>query len=1025
MNGNSSPPRLLFPVLLLATGFRSTMTTGDNNLPLCKESDYYYEYTDCNSRGSRWRVAVPHIPGNCIGLPDPVNGTSCSFSCGAGQFLDMKEQLCKNCIAGTYSLGTGIEFNEWDTLPSGFVNSGIAQDTSAKESTENCTMSKWTPQGDFIASNNDECTAVLMYAVNLKQSGKVSFEYLYPDTGIYFEFFVQNDQCQSTDNENKWMRRTESNQWNHHAANHNFVITGNVLFKERNCTNTEIRMQVNLNRGNNVLYWRTTRLSLDTKVPKPVLIRYILITGVAYTSECFPCKPGTFNRKLGSSHCDICPRNTYSPRGATSCLSCHVDQYSEPGSGKCNQRPLCSDKDYFSTHTPCDSEGKTQMTYKWIEPKRCSEDMKGAVKLPVTGIKKPCKPCNPGFSQLNGTGCYPCPFGFYSDGSDVCTKCAVGTEPVLGFEYKWWNTLPKNMNSSCFSGMDRDCGGISGWEVAGDHVHSTAAVADNNYLALTMTVLGFRPPQSAAMNEDNSEVARITFVFEMLCSADCEFSFRVGPTTENTRTVEIWTGLKDKQSYTYIIRRSTPLAFVWTFQRIDSFEESQIYPSDVAKIYSINVTNVIGGVASYCGPCALESTSSGSSCVTCNPGQYVNKEVSKCEACPPNTHLKAHHYVGKESCIPCGPGTQSNLNHTLCYNDCRFMYQVGHKSWEYDFKLLSQITSFTSEPRFTPKGVRFFHHFNISLCGNQGRKLASCVDNVTLDDAIDEDQGFAKSITSYICQSTLVPSDLVGFRTVLSSHPINLADHLIGVTIQTKLDNITAAADLFPKERNRALPDIIFFFRSTESTQTCKNGRASTVRLRCNPTNVGSGTISVPKKCQEGTCDGCTFHFLWKTAEACPLCSKSDYHEIVGACLNGIQKITYVWWEPKLCKGGVALPEQKVTTCKTIDFFLKIGIISGIITAILLIATTCYFYKKNRKLEYKYSKLMMNANAKDGELPAVDSCAIMEGEDMEDDLIFMNKKSLFGKIKSIAVKPSYTLDRGIEECFALGNKVFD
>lgn len=31
---------------------------------------------------------------------------------------------------------------------------------------------------------------MLFYAVNLKKPGIVSFEYFYPDNGIYFEFFV-------------------------------------------------------------------------------------------------------------------------------------------------------------------------------------------------------------------------------------------------------------------------------------------------------------------------------------------------------------------------------------------------------------------------------------------------------------------------------------------------------------------------------------------------------------------------------------------------------------------------------------------------------------------------------------------------------------------------------------------------------------------------------------------------------------------------------------------------------------------
>lgn len=37
----------------------------------------------------------------------------------------MQSQRCKKCAAGTYSLGTGIAFDEWDSLPSGFTNQGL------------------------------------------------------------------------------------------------------------------------------------------------------------------------------------------------------------------------------------------------------------------------------------------------------------------------------------------------------------------------------------------------------------------------------------------------------------------------------------------------------------------------------------------------------------------------------------------------------------------------------------------------------------------------------------------------------------------------------------------------------------------------------------------------------------------------------------------------------------------------------------------------------------------------------------
>ncbi|XP_006039031.1 UPF0577 protein KIAA1324-like, partial [Alligator sinensis] len=356
------------------------------------KSEYHYEYTACDSLGSRWRVAVPHTPGLCTGLPDPIKGTECSFSCKAGEFLDMKDQSCKSCAEGRYSLGTGVRFDEWDELPHGFANvaTTLEVDNSFSESAENCTTSTWVPLGDYIASNTDECTATLMYAVNLKQSGMVSFEYIYPDSSIVFEFFVQNDQCQPTVEESRWMKTTEKG-WEFHS--------------------------VELSHGNNVLYWRTTAFSVWSKIPKPVLVRNIGITGVAYTSECFPCKPGTYASKPGSSFCKLCPPNSYSGKGATSCQQCEPNTYSEQGSAACKPRPPCTDKDYFYTHTACDTNGETQLMFKWAEPKICSEELPDAVNLPPSGVKTKCPPCNPGFFKTNSSTCEPCPYGAYSNGS--------------------------------------------------------------------------------------------------------------------------------------------------------------------------------------------------------------------------------------------------------------------------------------------------------------------------------------------------------------------------------------------------------------------------------------------------------------------------------------------------------------------------------------------------------------------------------------------------------------------------------
>lgn len=43
-----------------------------------------------------------------------------AFSCKAGEFLEMSAQECTQCAAGSYSLGSGVRFDQWDSIPVGF-----------------------------------------------------------------------------------------------------------------------------------------------------------------------------------------------------------------------------------------------------------------------------------------------------------------------------------------------------------------------------------------------------------------------------------------------------------------------------------------------------------------------------------------------------------------------------------------------------------------------------------------------------------------------------------------------------------------------------------------------------------------------------------------------------------------------------------------------------------------------------------------------------------------------------------------
>lgn len=58
-------------------------------------------------------------------------------ACTAGEYLDVAgDQQCKKCRAGSYSVGNGVRFDQWDTLPDTFT---VTPGTSVLARHVNCT----------------------------------------------------------------------------------------------------------------------------------------------------------------------------------------------------------------------------------------------------------------------------------------------------------------------------------------------------------------------------------------------------------------------------------------------------------------------------------------------------------------------------------------------------------------------------------------------------------------------------------------------------------------------------------------------------------------------------------------------------------------------------------------------------------------------------------------------------------------------------------------------------------------------
>lgn len=74
----------------------------------------------------KMRFSRFHFPFCFLLSPDQA------FSCKAGEFLEMSAQECTQCAAGSYSLGSGVSFDQWDSMPAGFSSVATPLETSPR-----------------------------------------------------------------------------------------------------------------------------------------------------------------------------------------------------------------------------------------------------------------------------------------------------------------------------------------------------------------------------------------------------------------------------------------------------------------------------------------------------------------------------------------------------------------------------------------------------------------------------------------------------------------------------------------------------------------------------------------------------------------------------------------------------------------------------------------------------------------------------------------------------------------------------
>ncbi|XP_043246470.1 endosome/lysosome-associated apoptosis and autophagy regulator family member 2-like isoform X2 [Amphibalanus amphitrite] len=961
-------------VTVLVQGAVSDSSTCNN------QTGFRYQFTECDESGGRWRVSVPSATA-CFNSPPPppTRVSDCTPSCKPGRFFNLTSLSCSKCPAGSYSLGGGQVFDEWAKVPNGFQVVTEPFKTSFLNVKRlgadiNCDDFGWQPRGEVLSSAGGPCSSALVYAVHLVEHGKLMFEYQNTNPDVLFKFLPQDDQCQQLVGleDSTWPALTKEGEW-------------------KNIT-------VPLKKGLNVLHWKT--IGMDLHTGKAVLIKRIEISGVAYTSSCTPCKAGTYSHSA-QSRCRRCAVNTHSQRGASQCQPCNKKtEYAPRGSPKCYKRQPCSSADYYELHSPC-VLNKTRLEYHWVEPKICREDLPGAETLPPSGSEKPCPPCSPGMQHGDSLKCEFCGRGAFSDGTARCQACPPNTAPDYGYHLTSWSSLPPDVTATCMSFDNVGCSSSKSWQAAGDHVHSGRGQADGVYLVLSLVVAGFRSA-GGVQNGAARQVGDVSFSFEVDCKRDCEFAFMQSTEDTQLSVVKSWTGRQERQRFTYPITHNTSYTFSWVFQKMGWDEamtvlsSSRLYDRDMVRIYSINVTNTIDGGAASCLPCPQGTKDQ--SCVPCPPGHYVEAAGggSRCVRCPPDTVVMGPLSYGRDSCQPCGPGLSSS-DGERCTTSCK----ANVSSRVFDFSRLNKPFPIEGSTLFTASGTQYFHLFNMSLCGGA---QATCKNNVSYhDDGVDR----AVVAESFLCRSTVVPAHGEdGSRQSYSVQSVSLADHLLGVTEELQLGDAEVYPEFRPKSTDSL--DLHLFFTSPFSTRACPNGRSATVTVRYNPERPGNGTVLLPSRCPDGTCDGCIFHFLWETALAGPACLETDYVVVKGECEGGQQELHYL--PPKNCIAPQTLSEQtRKVACKThLPFTIQVTIVGAVSFALCFFLLLCHFYKKNQNLEYKYMKLVKSAGSKDQDgnmvLPSAESCALDEGE--EDDVQIHQGRTtsggLFSRIKHLA-----------------------
>ncbi|PAV57468.1 hypothetical protein WR25_26888 [Diploscapter pachys] len=949
----------------------------------CGQNDYEFTYTSCDEAGQRWRVAVPKAGSNCEGgLPQPQKGLNCSFSCKPGRYLDIETQQCRPCDPGRYSLGGGIRFEEFVTLPEGFSvenfdpSAGIFSDSSSSSSSTKtvCPLEAgWVVRDDVLLYIPTPCISRLSYQATLVRPGFVEFVYRMPrnNRALSLQVDVRNQQCQSYRDALEALTSKYSK--------------ARTTSKEESRNGEWITRRVELRTGSNVISWTisNSQAAAAQYFGDPILVDHIDVLGLAFVRECVSCPPGTYSPR-GAATCNVCDAGYFAPKGSAQCGRCPQSQYSGPKAAMCIDRPPCKASDYYPVTEPC-LNGSTRIVYKKVQPAVCRDDVIGAVAKPEPSPYKPCPKCNSGMAKGKDGVCAFCPKDHFSDGNE-CKRCPVDTVPNYGFQYSQWETLPPNLSTKCEYMSDEiqmACNVGDAWLPSGSALTSAPSLQRGIALELIIDIPeGFWNPlaPTAKTSSIQAPLAQLTVVLETSCQDPSCVIYIIEDTSANYdskegfyRFLAAYNGTQQRRVWSHGITKHNPARFLLAFLRSGASrnEDSMM---DVARIYSINVTNVghknhQGGGASQCLPCPH---SNGEGCVPCPNGHYIDSASHTCMKCPENTIVNGtSDRIGAGVCIPCGEGLKTT-DGVSCTTDGHLQIKRDNDTLDYDLSPWVNKNWTTSGVRvFAREGASYFHNFLLAPLGGS----VKCEEQFDSTDITGFSDQTKDVVEGAACRLTALPT-VAGnqSRTILIS-PLLLATRLEAITTSRERNGWKLTDKMLEYEGldKAAIPmDVQLWYETIGSpSDVCPKGNILVVTARCQPTK--------------------------KTFEACPVCNEDDYDTIKGECLDGHQTIHLI--PKKHCVLSGKGSESKSEACSVLSATQRTLLVCGATALIGLSVTLIFICRRNRKLEYKYTRLV---ESRTGELPVAETCGIESDDEDEtaDRVIFAKGRERNGKAAS-------------------------